>query len=131
VNEDPTAESSTRPVLLVADDNEDIRELLATRFRNRGFEVVTASDGQEALALAVKRPPTIAILDWVMPGIQGHELCVKLKTDPRTANVPVVMVTARGEEEDRLLGMDLGADAYIVKPFDFDDLERTVRGLVG
>lgn len=130
MNDESTANTTMLPVLLVADDNEDIRELLATRFRNRGFEVVTASDGQEALALATERPPAVAILDWVMPGIQGHELCVKLKTDPRTAAVPVVMVTARGEEEDRLLGMDLGADAYIVKPFDFDELERTVRDLV-
>lgn len=130
MNVESTDRTTKLPVLLVADDNEDIRELLATRFRNRGFEVVTAADGQEALALATERPPAVAILDWVMPGIQGHELCVKLKTDPRTAGVPVVMVTARGEEEDRLLGMDLGADAYIVKPFDFDLLERTVRDLV-
>ena len=111
-------------------DNADIRDLIAMRFRNRGFEVVTAADGQEALKLAIGAPPTLAILDWVMPGIQGHELCVKLKTDPRTSDVPIVMVTARGEEGDRLLGMDLGADAYIVKPFDFDELEQTVRALL-
>lgn len=130
MNNETTADLSIAPLLLVADDNEDIRELLATRFRNRGFEVATAADGQAAWKLALSRPPALAILDWVMPGIQGHELCVKLKTDPRTANVAVVMVTARGQEEDRLLGMDLGADAYIVKPFDFDELERTVRELV-
>ena len=129
-DESTTDTSAPPPVLLVADDNADIRDLIAMRFRNRGFEVVTAADGQEALKLAIGAPPTLAILDWVMPGIQGHELCVKLKTDPRTSDVPIVMVTARGEEGDRLLGMDLGADAYIVKPFDFDELEQTVRALL-
>lgn len=116
--------------MLVADDNSDIRTLLATRLRTRGFDVTEAADGQTALELALESPPDVALLDWVMPGIQGHELCVKLKTDPRTAGVPVVMLTARGEEADRLLGLDLGADAYMTKPFDIDELESTLRILV-
>lgn len=119
-----------RPLVLVADDNADIRDLLATRLSTRGFEVTTASDGQEALELALSVHPDIALLDWVMPIIQGHELCVKLKTDPRTADIPVVMLTARGEEEDRLLGLDLGADAYLVKPFDIDELVGTLKKLI-
>lgn len=119
-----------RPLVLVADDNEDIRDLLATRLSTRGFEVTTASDGQEALELALTVHPDIALLDWVMPIIQGHELCVKLKADPRTADIPVVMLTARGEEEDRLLGLDLGADAYLVKPFDIDELVGTLKKLI-
>jgi two-component system phosphate regulon response regulator PhoB len=104
--------------VLVADDNADIRDLLATRLGTRGFDVTTAADGQAALEIALTEHPDLALLDWVMPVIQGHELCVKLKTDPRTADIPVVMLTARGEESDRLLGLDLGADAYLVKPFD-------------
>lgn len=119
-----------RPRILVADDNADIRDLLATRLTTRGFEVLTAADGQEALDVALTALPDIALLDWVMPVIQGHELCVKIKTDPRTANMPVVMLTARGEEQDRLLGLDLGADAYLVKPFDIDELESTLKGLL-
>lgn len=119
-----------RPLILVADDNADIRDLLATRLSTRGFEVTTAADGQAALEVALAEHPDIALLDWVMPIIQGHELCVKLKTDPRTADIPVVMLTARGEEEDRLLGLDLGADAYLVKPFDIDELVGTLKKLI-
>jgi two-component system phosphate regulon response regulator PhoB len=117
-------------LVLVADDNADIRDLLATRLSTRGFDVTVAADGQEALESALREHPDIALLDWVMPIIQGHELCVKLKTDPRTGDIPVVMLTARGEEEDRLLGIDLGADAYLVKPFDIDELVGTLRGLI-
>jgi two-component system phosphate regulon response regulator PhoB len=118
------------PLVLVADDNEDIRQLLTARLTTRGFRVIAAADGQAALEAAQLNRPAIAVLDWVMPIIQGHELCVKLKTDERTSYMPVVMLTARGEEEDRLLGLDLGADAYIVKPFDIDELVATLRKLV-
>ncbi|HEV7919097.1 MAG TPA: response regulator, partial [Solirubrobacterales bacterium] len=83
----PTGE---RPhVVLVADDNEDIRNLLRARLSNRGFEVLVAADGQEALDMIRRHHPDIAILDWVMPVIQGHELCVKIKTEPSTADIPV------------------------------------------
>jgi DNA-binding response OmpR family regulator len=120
-----------RPVVLVADDNDDIRALIAMRLRTRGFDVIEAADGQLALEAALEHLPDIALLDWVMPVIQGHELCVKLKHDPRTETMPVVMLTARGEERDRLLGLDLGADDYLVKPFDIDQLEATLRRLIG
>lgn len=116
--------------MLVADDNADIRDLLATRLGLRGFDVIAAADGQAAHELGMREAPDIALLDWVMPVIQGHELCVKFKTDPRTAKMPVVMLTARGEEEDRLLGRDLGADAYFVKPVDIDELAQALHGLV-
>jgi two-component system phosphate regulon response regulator PhoB len=119
-----------RPLVLVADDNADIRDLLETRLGTRGFDVTTAADGQAALETALSEHPDIALLDWVMPIIQGHELCVKLKTDERTADIPVVMLTARGQEEDRLLGLDLGADAYLVKPFDIDELVGTLKRLI-
>lgn len=121
---------NARPLVLVADDNEDIRDLLATRLGSRGFNVITAPDGQAALDLALSDRPAIAVLDWVMPVIQGHELCVKLKSDPRTSDIPVVMLTARGEEEDRLLGLDLGADEYVVKPFDIEQLDALLKRLI-
>ncbi|MGK2878454.1 MAG: response regulator transcription factor [Solirubrobacterales bacterium] len=125
-----TTAGRDRPLVLVADDNSDIRDLLARRLNTRGFDVTAAADGQAALDLAFAEIPDIALLDWVMPIIQGHELCVKLKADPRTAQIPVVMLTARGEEEDRLLGLDLGADAYVVKPFDIDELVGTLKRLI-
>lgn len=119
-----------RPTVLVADDNDDIRDLIKARLTVRGFDVITAADGKAALDSALENLPDVIVLDWVMPIIQGHELCVKLKTDPTTQSIPVMMLTARGEEEDRLLGMDLGADAYMVKPFEIDELERTLRRLL-
>jgi DNA-binding response OmpR family regulator len=127
---DSNPQTEDAPLVLVADDNEDIRNLLTARLETRGFNVISAADGQAALEMVHEHDPSIAVLDWVMPIIQGHELCVKLKTDPRTANIPVVMLTARGEEEDRLLGLDLGADAYIVKPFNIDELVATLTQLV-
>lgn len=92
--------------------------------------MVTAADGQAALDAALEHRPAIAVLDWVMPVIQGHELCVKLKSDARTAAMPIVMLTARGEEEDRLLGLDLGADDYLIKPFDIEVLGATLNRLI-
>lgn len=115
---------------MVADDNTDIRTLLETRLATRGFDVIATADGRAALNAIREFRPDIALLDWVMPVIQGHELCVKIKTDPETADIPVVMLTARGEDEDRLLGLDLGADAYLVKPFDIDEVASTLRGLL-
>ncbi|MFY9264446.1 MAG: response regulator [Solirubrobacterales bacterium] len=128
-NNDP-APPGEQPLVIVADDNDDIRALLIARLGTRGFRVLAAADGQEALDAIHEHRPDVAVIDWVMPVIQGHELCVKLKTDPRTAAIPVVMLTARGEQEDRLLALDLGADAYIVKPFDIDELESTLKSLV-
>lgn len=121
---------AARPKVLVADDNDDIRDLLSARLSLRGFDVITAPDGKAALDAVHEHMPDVVVLDWVMPVIQGHELCVKLKTDPLTQAIPVMMLTARGEEEDRLLGMDLGADAYMIKPFDIDELEKTLRRLL-
>lgn len=119
--------SRERPLVLVADDNADIRILVATRLRTRGFDVVEAADGQSAWDAALEEQPDVAVLDWVMPVIQGHELCVKLKTDPQTESIGVIMLTARGEESDRLLARDLGADEYLVKPFDIDELDAALR----
>ncbi len=117
-------------MVVIADDNDDIRDLLAARLGTRGYHVIPTADGQAALDAIHQHNPDVAVLDWVMPVIQGHELCVKLKTDPLTARIPVVILTARGEEEDRLLGLDLGADAYVVKPFDIDELDAILRRLL-
>ncbi|MBI4898040.1 MAG: response regulator [Actinobacteria bacterium] len=117
-------------MVVIADDNDDIRDLLAARLSTRGYHIIPTADGQAALDAIHEHKPDIAVLDWVMPVIQGHELCVKLKTDPTTCRIPVVILTARGEEEDRLLGLDLGADAYVVKPFDIDEVDTILRRLL-
>ena len=130
IDSDQPTEVPAKPVVIVADDNEDIRDLLTARLGTRGYDVIAAADGQAALDAIHLHHPDIVVLDWVMPVIQGHELCVKLKTDPRTRAIPVVILTARGEEEDRLLGLDLGADAYVVKPFDIDKLDAILRDLL-
>ncbi len=116
--------------VVVADDNADIRQLLATRLTTRGYEVIEAADGSEALAAIQEHRPDAVILDWVMPVLPGHELCVQLKSDPGTARIPVMMLTARGSEQDRLLGLDLGADAYVVKPFDFAQVASLLAELI-
>ncbi|MBJ7347343.1 MAG: response regulator [Thermoleophilaceae bacterium] len=124
------APTPAQPVVVVADDNDDIRQLLVTRLTIRGYTVLEAADGGEALALIRSTKPDAAILDWVMPVLQGHELCVQLKTDPETENVAVMMLTARGANQDRLLGLDLGADAYIVKPFEFEDVAAQLADII-
>jgi two-component system phosphate regulon response regulator PhoB len=116
--------------VLVADDNTDIRQLLATRLTSRGYRVIEAADGGEALEKIREHQPDAVILDWVMPILQGHELCVQLKSEPATAGIPVMMLTARGSSQDRLLGLDLGADAYVVKPFDFEEVVSQLAGLI-
>ncbi len=116
--------------VLVADDNTDIRQLLATRLATRGYKVIEAVDGGEALEKIREHRPDAVILDWVMPILQGHELCVQLKSEPDTAGIPVMMLTARGSSQDRLLGLDLGADAYIVKPFDFEEVVSALDDLI-
>lgn len=126
----PQDADKPKPVVVIADDNDDIRNLLSARLGTRGYDVIATADGQAALDAIHEHHPDIVVLDWVMPVIQGHELCVKLKTDPTTRSIPVVILTARGEEEDRLLGLDLGADAYVVKPFDIDEVDKLLRDLL-
>lgn len=129
-NEYENPADSASATVLVADDNVDIRRLLATRLATRGYTVIEAGDGREALSAILEHHPDAVILDWVMPILQGHELCVQLKSDPGTAHIPVMMLTARGSAQDRLLGLDLGADAYLVKPFEFEDVAGTLAELL-
>lgn len=129
-NEYENSDGPAGATVVVADDNVDIRRLLATRLATRGYTVIEAGDGREALSAILEHRPDAVILDWVMPILQGHELCVQLKSDPSTAHIPVMMLTARGSAQDRLLGLDLGADAYLVKPFEFEDVAGTLAELL-
>ena len=114
-----------RPVrVLVVDDELLIRQFLTTGLRYEGYEVLEASDGREALALAERFRPDIVILDLVMPGTDGYEVCRRLRGRP---DLGIVMLTARDDLRDRVAGLDLGADDYLVKPFEFEELLSRIR----
>jgi DNA-binding response OmpR family regulator len=119
-----------RPLIVVADDNEDILRLLSARLAKRGYDVVTATDGLQALEAVRQHSPQAVVLDWVMPEVQGVEVCSRLKSDAETAAIPVVMLTARGAEKDVALGFTEGADEYLTKPFDIDELDLLLRRLI-
>lgn len=123
-------QDGTQPTVLVADDDADILKLLKRRLSHRGYRVLTASTGKAALDLAFDTPPDAAVLDGVMPGIEGHEVCAALRADPRTAQVPVVLLTAKAADADEREAAEAGVDAFIVKPFRIEDLDEKLRGLL-
>ena len=103
--------------LLLAEDDPAMAELLRWTFEKEGFEVVGTPSGEEALLLASESPPDIVILDWMLEELSGIEVCRRLRRTPESANLPIIMLTARGEEADRVRGLDTGADDYVTKPF--------------
>jgi len=111
------ASSKMRERILLVDDEADIVELLEYNLRQAGYTVVTARDGASALAEIRRQRPDIILLDLMLPDIAGTEICRRLRRDASTATIPVIMITARGEEIDRVVGFEIGADDYIVKPF--------------
>lgn len=114
----------TNERILLADDDDMIVDVLRYQLEREGYQVLTAGDGQQALALAQAARPDLVLLDVMMPKLQGWEVCRELR---RTSTVPILMLTARGEEMDRVLGLELGADDYIVKPFSFRELLARVH----
>jgi two-component system phosphate regulon response regulator PhoB len=106
-----------RERILLVDDEADIVELLEYNLRQAGFSVVTAKDGSTALAEVRRQRPDLILLDLNLPDIAGTEICRRLRRDSNTSSIPIMMITARGEEIDRVVGFELGADDYIVKPF--------------
>ena len=121
---------TARPLVLVADDDEDIRELVSFRLSRSGYEVVTACDGEEALALAAKSPPDLAVIDVSMPGLGGLEVTRALRAAPATASTPILLLTARAQDADVEIGLAAGADDYVVKPFSPEDLAQRVASLL-
>src|SRR5712672_4395915 len=115
---------SERPVLLIADDDEDVQRLLTLYVRPLDCEVLTARDGEEALAIAQTRLPEVVLLDVMMPKRSGWEVCQALKGVHRTSRIAVVLVTGRGEVKDRLTGLQVGADDYLVKPFNRSEVVK-------
>lgn len=118
------------PIILVADDDADILNLVVKRLSKRGWTVLAASDGAEALDRVRAELPDAVVVDWMMPKLTGPEVCNALKRDPATASIPVVLVTARASGGDRTTGLEHGADEYVTKPFDVDDLDAVLRRLL-
>ncbi|MDY6785480.1 MAG: response regulator [Cyanobacteriota bacterium] len=116
--------------VLVVDDSPSQREMIATLLRTIGMQVTVASNGEEGLHFLSSALPDLVITDVVMPKMNGYEFCRKIKNNPATEKVPVLMCTSKGEEFDRYWGMKQGADAYIAKPFKPDDLSKAVRKLL-
>jgi DNA-binding response OmpR family regulator len=118
------------PLVLVADDDEDILTLVALRFRRSGLEVILARDGEEALELIHTRAPDAAVLDIAMPKLTGLEVVRRLRDDEATKSLPIVLLTARAAEKDVELGLEAGADEYITKPFSPQDLYACVQSVL-
>jgi two-component system phosphate regulon response regulator PhoB len=107
----------TKPTLLLAEDDRALADLLTWHFTREGYDIVRTADGDEALLLAEERTPDLVILDWMIEGVTGIEVCRRLRRRSSTAQVPIIMLTARGEESDRIRGLETGADDYVTKPF--------------
>ncbi len=116
--------------ILIVDDAVDTVELLKKRLRFEGYDTAEAYDGEEGLKLVAEYNPDLIILDVMMPKLDGYEVCQRLKSDENTKYIPVLMLTAKGEVEDKVKGLDIGADHYLAKPFDYKEVSARVRSLV-
>ena len=118
------------PYILIVEDDDAISALLEYNLSKDGYEVVVAADGEEALTLVSERLPDIVVLDWMLPKVSGIEVCRRLRQRTESRNVPIIMLTARGEESDRIRGLDTGADDYVVKPFTMSELSARIRAVL-
>ena len=119
-----------RASMLLVEDDAALAELLIYPFQREDFEVAHTPDGEEALLLAKEKAPDIVLLDWMVEGLSGIEVCRRLRRMTETQNVPIIMLTARGEEEDRIRGLETGADDYVTKPFSPRELVARVSAVL-
>lgn len=119
-----------RPKVLLVEDDPNLVELVRYNLEAAGFDVVTTPDGEEALILATEDEPAVVILDWMIENLSGIEVCRRLRRTPSTANLPILMLTARAEEADRIRGLETGADDYLTKPFSPRELVARVRAVL-
>ena len=119
-----------RARMLLVEDDAALAELLVWHFKREDFEIAHTPDGEEALLLAREKVPDIVLLDWMVEGLSGIEVCRRLRRMPETANIPIIMLTARGEEEDRVRGLETGADDYVTKPFSPRELVARVQAVL-
>jgi two-component system phosphate regulon response regulator PhoB len=118
------------PNVLIVDDERDLVHVLEFNLRQAGYETTSAYDGEEALAKVRQKTPDLVILDLMLPDVPGTEVCRQLKSNPRTKAVPVIMLTARGEEVDRVVGFELGADDFVTKPFSVRELVLRIKAVL-
>jgi two-component system phosphate regulon response regulator PhoB len=120
----------SRKTVLIADDEPDVLNLLALNLRKEGFDVLKAEDGARALEIAKAESPDLVVLDLMMPGMSGLEVTKQLKQSPATNRIPILMLTARAEEVDRIVGLELGADDYVTKPFSPREIVLRVQAVL-
>lgn len=118
------------PRILIVDDEKDIADLVAYNLEKEGYEVLKAFDGEKALALVRAKKPALVVLDLMLPGIQGLEVCKRLRRDAESASIPIIMLTAKGEELDRVIGLEVGADDYVTKPFSVKELVARIKAVL-
>ena len=120
----------SKPNILIAEDEGALVTLLRYNLEREGYRVLQAQDGEEALLVANEQKPDLVLLDWMLPQLSGIEVCRRLRGRQETRNVPIIMLTARGEENDRIRGLDTGADDYITKPFSMTELLARLRAVM-
>ncbi len=118
------------PYILVVEDEDSLATLLQYNLEKEGFGVAICADGEEALTTIDEKQPDLLVLDWMLPSVSGIEVCRRLRQRGPTRNLPIVMLTARGEETDRIRGLDTGADDYVVKPFSMSELTARIRAVL-
>ena len=116
--------------VLIVEDEKALAEILEYNFKKEGYLVDTASDGEIALDKIIFKAPDLIILDWMLPKLSGIELCRKVRSTKKVKNIPIIMLTARGEEEDRLKGLEMGADDYVTKPFSLNELLARAKAVL-
>ncbi|MFV2033636.1 MAG: phosphate regulon transcriptional regulator PhoB [Halocynthiibacter sp.] len=121
------ADAPDKPLVLVVEDEPAQREVLIYNLQAEGVRVISAENGEEALLLVAEEAPDLILLDWMLPNVSGIEICRRLKVRPETREVPVIMLSARSEELDRVRGLETGADDYVVKPYSVAELMARVR----
>jgi two-component system phosphate regulon response regulator PhoB len=119
-----------KPTILVVEDEDDIRDLIAHSLRIAGYTVLTAHDGQEGFALVIEHKPRLALVDWMMPQVSGLELLRRMRHDPRSAGIPVIMLSAKVEVDNKAQGLDSGADDYLAKPFSPKELLSRIKAVL-
>ncbi len=120
----------SKPLILVVEDEDALLTLLEYNLKQEGYDVQPARDGEEAAMLIEERKPELILLDWMLPKLSGIELCRRMRGRTETRNIPIIMLTARGEEADRVRGLETGADDYIAKPFSTSELLARIRAVL-
>jgi len=119
-----------KPLILIVEDEAALATMLRYNLEKEGYRVCEAGDGEEALTVVSERKPDLVVLDWMLPSLSGIEVCRQLRRKPATRELPVIMLTARGEEGDKIRGLNTGADDYMTKPFSLPELMARIRAML-